>query len=483
MVQRSAASAVNLSLARLLPAAPSRLLLLAGQIDTRGDELEALGYQVSRHPFTPTHEFAQYPSDTRQGVYQVSLELPDAVPASFGAAVVLDFSAHVHPLALWDQLAHWLEDGALVVLVGPWDEAPPTRVRNWQAYVAAIGARCGFTAVELAQDSITCGPGAFARAFRKTATPRWTLRHMRPGDFAEIAVLFQEVFGHPLSRELWDWKYANGHGNAVLASREGALIAHYGGMYREILLCGKPEWAYGGTDVMVHPRERGVMTRQGPFQLISATTAEMYGPVAFGFPTERHMVLAEKMGLYTKAERMVEMRWQPAAPGFRMRSRLRALTRGNAADQSMVDHLWGAMADDLRDGVVGVRDWTYLERRFWGHPHNHYEVLAVTSRLTGKALGVMVLRRLETTCELLDVIAPLANVAVIVDQARRMTALWGLTYLYCWTTTNHAPLFVACGGKEETLNVFVPTSCWTDDPRVNMLKDRWWLTSGDTDFR
>jgi hypothetical protein len=468
---------------RILPPAPSRLLLLGATTGTLVAELEALGYQVGCHALSPAQEYAQHPTITRQGVYQVSLVLPDALPQSFGAAVVLNFSWQVHPLALWDQLAQWLEVGALVVLVGPWDEALPSRVRNWQAYVAAIGARCGFTAVELAQDSITCGPGTSARAFRKTATPRWKLRHMRHEDFAEIAVLFQEVFGQPLSRELWDWKYANGHGNAVLASRDGTLIAHYGGMYREILLCGKPEWAYGGTDVMVHPKERGVMTRQGPFQLISATTAEMYGPVAFGFPTERHMVLAEKMGLYTKAERMVEMRWAPAASGFRVRSRVRALIRGNVADQAMTDHLWGVMAHDLRDGVVGMRDWTYLERRFWGHPHNHYEVLGVTSRLTGKPLGVMVLRRLETTCELLDVIAPLANMALIVDQARRMTALWGLTYLYCWTTTNHAPLFVACGGKEEALNVFVPTSCWTDDPRVNMLKDKWWLTSGDTDFR
>ena len=338
-------------------------------------------------------------------------------------------------------------------------------------------------AVELDADACRGVRGAFVRAFRKTAVPRWQLRHLRPSDYAEIAVLFQEVFGYPLSPEFWAWKYGNGRGNAVLASRDGVLVAHYGGMYREILLCGKPEWAYGGSDVMVHPQERGVMTRQGPFLLTAATTAELYGPVAFGFPTERAMLVAERMGLYIKAGRMAEVRWEPAAPGPRLRTRVRPLAQGSAADQALVNGVWAAMANDLKHSVVGVRDWKFLEHRYFGHPINRYEVLAVTSRLTGKALGVVVLRRLEGSCELLDVIAPIANLGLVLEQARRMTARWALPYLYCWITTNHAHHFVACGGKEEALNVFIPTSCWTDDSRVHMLIDKWWLTSGDTDFR
>jgi hypothetical protein len=261
------------------------------------------------------------------------------------------------------------------------------------------------------------------------------------------------------------------------------LIAHYGGMYREILLCGQPDWAYGGSDVMVHPKERGVMTRQGPFLLTAATTAEMYGPVAFGFPTERAMLVAERMGLYTKAGQMAQVTWTPGARGLRLRTRVRALDRTSAQDQALVDILWADMAKDFANDVVGVRNWKYLEHRYCEHPHNHYELLFVTSRLTGTPLGLLALHRLEESCELLDVVGPLANLPLLIDQARRVTARWNLKHLYCWITANQAAKFVDCGGTQEPLNMFIPTSCWTDDPRVDMLKDRWWLMSGDTDFR
>jgi hypothetical protein len=466
-----------------LAPAPMDVLLLGEQTSEVTEQLEGLGYGVSAFRLCDPNAMAQQASRTRQANFEVNIPLGQVNAPSFDVALVLGFSSVVHPLSLFDQLSRYISMNGVVLLLGSELEVQRPRVARWLDYVVAIATRCGFLPLELGNDSTLGSQGTYVRAFRKCVAPRWQLRHMRFGDYAEIAVLFQEVFGHPLSPELWEWKYMNGHGNAVLASRDGVLIAHYGGIYREILLCGKPEWAYGGSDVMVHPKERGVMTRQGPFLLTAATTAEMYGPVAFGFPTERAMLVAERMGLYSKAGQMREVRWGPETTGFRWRSRLHILTRGNAADQEMVDGLWRAMANDLHEGVVGVRDWQYLEQRFFAHPHNHYDVLMVISRLNGRPLGVMVLRRLENTCELLDVIAPLANLDVTVDQARRMTARWELAYLYCWITSNYAHLFTACAGKEEALNVFIPTSCWTDDPRVDMLKDRWWLTSGDTDFR
>ncbi|MDD5326180.1 MAG: GNAT family N-acetyltransferase, partial [Polaromonas sp.] len=428
-------------------------------------------------------DFAQNPSATRQGICQVNLDLPETAAGSFGAALVLDFSPQVHPLALFDQLAAVLADDGVVLLLGRQSGRKPPRLAHWLDYAVAIAARCGFAAGEPVDDVSVGGEAFFVRALHRAAAPRWHISHVRPENFAEIATLFQEVFGHPLSRELWEWKYAYGHGNAVAASRQGELVAHYGGMYRDVLRCGEPDWVFQICDVMVHPRERGVLTRQGPFLLTAATSAEIYGPLGFGFPNARAMRVAEKMGLYSEAGQMAEVRWEPASPRARLRSRVRSLASGSAPDRTMVDSLWAAMAHDLRGGVVGVRDWAWLEHRYFGHPHNHYEVLAVSARLSGKPLGLIVLRRLEGSCELLDVIAPLANLAVLIDQARRMTARWGLPYLYCWITKNHLPLLLDCAGREEALNVSIPTSCWTADPRADSFKGKWWLMSGDTDFR
>nr|WP_315488479.1 GNAT family N-acetyltransferase [uncultured Rhodoferax sp.] len=481
----SSGVALDRALVDLLPSPPARVLLLGLHMHTSTGALIERGYEIVAAPFPNPPVFAQCPSETRQAVFQVEVPVPQSARAEFDAAVVREISPHIHPLALFDQLCTHVAKDGIVVLQGREHQDPIPRVTRWLEYVVAIAGRCGFTPLDPKQaiEQVSGAPGTFLCVLRKTATPRWQLRHLRPDDYAEIAVLFQQVFGHALSPQLWAWKYANGRGNAVLASRDGVLVAHYGGMYREILLCGKPEWAYGGSDVMVHPQERGVMTRQGPFLLTAATTAELYGPVAFGFPTERAMLVAERMGLYVKAGQMAELRWDPARPGSRWGTRIRHLTPGCATDEKVVHRLWAAMANDLQDSVVGVRDWKFLEHRYFEHPHNQYEAMVVTSRWTGKELGVIVLRRLENACELLDVIAPLANLPVLLDQARRMTARWALPYLYCWITTNHAGRFQACGGKQELLNVFIPTSCWTDDPRVDMLRDKWWLMSGDTDFR
>ena len=475
-------------LAKLLPAAPAKLLLLGHQIETRAAGFEAQGYLVTCRSSCDQHDFAQYPSATRAGICQVNLSLPKADIATFNAVLVLDFSPQTHPLALFDQLADLLQESGVMLLVAQPSGQKPPRQARWLDYAVVIAGRCGFVALPLDN---TADVGSLAvtenevlvRALRKAVSPRWRIGHVRPEDFPPIAALFQEVFGHALSQELWEWKYAAGHGNAVVARHSGALVAHYGGMYRDVLLCGQPDWVFQICDVMVHPKERGVLTRQGPFLLTAATSAEIYGPLGFGFPNARAISLGKKMGLYTQVGQIAEVHWEPTKPRIRLRTRVRVLERQSVSDRTLVALLWSAMADDLRSGVVGVRDWAYLEHRYFSHPHHHYEVLLVTARFTGKPLGVMVLRRLESACELLDVIGPLSSLAMMIDQARRMTSRWSLSHLYCWITTNHVQRFIECGGTQKALDISIPASSWTQNPQSELFKDKWWLMAGDTDFR
>lgn len=472
-----------MKLVELLPSITGRVLIVGTPTDGLISELECRGFQIRSSPLFAPQEFAQFPSATRQGICQVDLPLPQADVGSFAVAIVLGLTHQVHPLALFDELARWLSDDAVVVLTGQAPTGGAPRMAHWLDHVMAIGARCGFVVQEGELDAEQLMDGSFTRVLRKGGPTRWQVRHVRTSDFDGIATLFQEVFGHPLSRDLWNWKYAHGHGNAAVAARHGAVIAHYGGMYRDVMLCGQPDWVFQICDVMVHPQERGVMTRQGPFLLTAATCAEIYGPLGFGFPNARAMQVAEKMGLYTEVGQLVSVRWEPSATSFRWRTRVQVVGRGSAAGQAWINGLWAAMASDLRDSVVGVRDWAYVEHRYFNHPHNQYEVLMVTSRLSGNPLGAVVLRREGDSCELLDVIARLEHLPLVIDQARRLTALWGLKRLYCWITSNHAQRFVDCAGTQEPLNITIPTSSWTNDPRANVFKDKWWLMSGDTDFR
>lgn len=437
---------------------------------------------VQYAPLNSSGAWAQWPHLARAGVLEAQLpELPSDV--DWDVVFVQDLSPEIHALTVWDQLATHLRSGAVVVLTGRHPAHP--RMPKWLDYVVELGQRCGFEAVQLdVQELQAISSEAFVRVLRKgDSLPRWALRHVRPADAPAVATLFGEVFGHPISQELWDWKYGRGRGNAVVASRHGAVVAHYGGMYRDILLFGKPEWAFQICDVMVHPKERGVMTRQGPFLLTAAIAAEIYGPLGFGFPHPRAMEVAQKMGLYAPVGRMVEMRWQAASARPRWASRLRVLRREQYADHEMVDALWSQMASDLMNEAVGLRDWSYLERRYLDHPHNQYELIAVVSRWTAQPLGVLVVRRLDDSVELLDVVAPLKNFPSLIDQARRLAAMWAKPTVYCWITANQAHHFMLQDAVQSDVQVAIPTSVWTHDERAHLFNDKWWLTSGDTDFR
>jgi len=458
-----------------LPAAPATVLLLGELPAARMANMQARGYQLTHVRWRDPEQQMLPPAGANSELLQVRLTGSATDGLHFDAVLALDLAADIHPLALFDEIDRLLLPQGVVVLTG--NNLPG----SWLDYLGAIAIRCGFTPEAPTND--VAGDGQ-AYVFRRTAiAPRWRVGHVLPHDFPAVAVLFQDVFGHALSPALWHWKYGAGRGNAVVARKNGMVVAHYGGMYRNIVVGGKPERVAQICDVMVLSNERGVLTRQGPFFLMGSSWPEVYGPLGFGFPNARAMLVAKKMGLYTEVGKMAEVRWPPAAARFRLASRVRQLDQNRAADRALVESLWESMAHDLRHSAVGVKNWAFLQQRYFAHPHNHYEILVVTARLTGKPLGVLVLRRLEASCELLDVVAPLANLAQVIDQARRMTNRWALPYLYAWVTTNNLSLFLNCGGKEEALDVAIPASSWTKNPQSELFKDKWWLMSGDTDFR
>ena len=458
-----------------MPPAPARLLLLGEFTDEACTELRKQGYQIALVQWRDRSRQVLPGAGAHGELLQLKLEEPVTPAGEFDAVLARDLAADIHPLALFDEINRVMVPNGVVLLAGA---GLPF---SWMDYFAALSLRCGFTPEAGASGLALDGPPWALR--RAAVKPRWQVGHVLPQNFPEIAALFQEVFNHPLSRELWDWKYGSGQGNAVAARKDGKMVAHYGGMYRDILVGGRPERVAQICDVMVHSHERGVLTRQGPFFLMGSSWPEVYGPLGFGFPTRRAMHVAEKMGLYTQVGQMAEVRWQPSSTRLRLGTRVRTLVRGQVEDQALVQPLWDAMAHDLQSSAVGVKNWDFLERRYFSHPHNHYEVLLVTARLSGKPLGVMVLRRLENSCEMLDLIGPLSSLALLIDQARRMTSRWALPHLYCWITTNHMHRFIDCGGTQEALDLSIPASSWTQNPRSELFNDKWWLMAGDTDFR
>lgn len=370
-----------------------------------------------------------------------------------------------------DNLSH---QGFVVVTFSEGSES--ARLPRWREFWLSIGLRLGFEMVDKGDAHVTLKIAA--------VQPRWRLALASPNDWPQIGALFETVFKQNFDTKLWRWKYGEGRGHAVIAFRGDQVIAHYGGMYRDILLEGRREWAMQVGDVMVHPSQRAVWTRQGAFFQTCVTWAEMYGPLDFGFPSLRSMRLAQKLGIYIKAGRIVEIRWTVSKAVRRhFGTRLKIIDSNFGSIASNVDELWSAMSAELVVAAVGVRDWRWLHQRYLSHPSIRYQVIGVYRRWSEKLIGVFVLRMHSEECELLDLIGRIEDFPRLLGEANRFCALNGCKSLYLWISDAWSTHFLTSGAVKREIDLEIPTDGWTGSPLALELVDRWWLMGGDSDYR
>ena len=249
------------------------------------------------------------------------------------------------------------------------------------------------------------------------------------------------------------------------------------------------DWATSAlqmVDVMVHPQYRGILKRKGPFFMSAAFLLEgLVGdgkefPLAFGFPSAKHNRLGSLLGLYEEVEAIKQVSWNP----LNTRPRLRIKTRPLGIDQQAIaDGLWRRMADALKDRVIGVRDWAYLQRRYLHHPTHQYQLFLVSSRLTGRALGIYVIRMHSEAIELMDVIAAPAEIPDLIFSLRRLSHHLNTSLIYAWISSQQAPLLAGKTGEISDTEIRVPHCHWTPGIAADRVRNRWWLMGGDTDFR
>lgn len=349
-----------------------------------------------------------------------------------------------------------------------------------------IALRCGFQCVE---QSLLFARQRYAQTVlvcRQQASPLpWRLRLFCGANVTEFLHLFKKSFGSDYDCALWTWKYAAGRGRAVAVWREDELVGHFGSTQRSIAYLGRRGSALQICDVMVDPRQRGVLVKQGALFVAAATFFELYLGVrshmlAYGFPTQRHMVLGEKLGLYREAAKMVEVRWDTSE----VRNhpvRARPIVPGHWS--SCVRRAWSAMSASLRHAVCTVRDPGYVEYRYLRHPLKQYRIICVQTPLVRSVMGILILRKEEADCELVDVIGPLRNIPLLVSEARYQAFLCGCSTMYCWITDCFSSYFVHDGGTMTDLGASVAMSVWVPGSPPAPPTDNWWMMSGDTEFR
>ncbi len=475
-----------------LPKPPARVLEVVAGAETATSPLSAFGYTVTT--IAAAEELlasAMEPPAVRHiGPLETSAE-------SYDAIVFRESMPFLDPIVCFGKSYELLVDEGVLLMLGQVSlrrTEPGFDPYPFLEHLRCLGTSCGFALVEqLAQRDERDADSPYGQVllhFRKAPVSRWRVSYVREADIPAVLDLFQTVFGHAMTPALWRWKYAAGRGQATIAWRGADLVAHYAGVTRAILLFGVPQHAVQVCDVMVRRADRGVLTRHGPFFLTAARFLERYTGygakhiIGFGFPNGRVMRLAETLGLYGEVDRITEINWEPLVTKFAARVHVRPLDPARPKrERRIIDRLWARMSGDLGRAIVGIRDWEYLQYRYLHHPEKRYDVLLISTRLTRRPQGVVVLHRDGDSCELMDLVAPLANIPVLITCARSLTARWNGVRLYCWVTHHYAQPFIETGGVPVDPDIHIPWCIAVSGPTVAELKDRWWLMSGDTDFR
>lgn len=323
-----------------------------------------------------------------------------------------------------------------------------------------------------------------------TQKKEYSCRPLQPEDAVQVRQLFLQVFKQDMSPEFWSWKYGNGKSRATLVFDGEALVAHYGGIGRTVLWQGREMQAVQVTDVMVAPGSRHTVRSHGPFHLAFTEFARHYlgtgkdFPLAFGFPSHRHMKLAELLGFYAPVGDMMEITW-PATSSLvaRLVRTVRVTNENFALLQDKLDTAWQAMARTLTNSIVGVKDAAWLQQRYLNHPLRQYEVLLVQPFYSTTPLGALVLRHDADKTFLMDVIADVKKIPAMVRVAASLAEQQGKHSLFTWCAGSKTRHFETAGYSKTALPITIPANIWTEGPRPEELQGRWWLMPGDTDFQ
>ncbi len=330
---------------------------------------------------------------------------------------------------------------------------------------------------------------------RPDAADMTEVRVLHDADTETVRTLFREVFEHEISKELWQWKYRARDGHAVGVFINGEMVGHYGGASATILYKGKPAKALQSVDVMVKRSARHLVRKRSPYFLAGSMILEQFVGydkpylLGYGFPNEPSMGISQRLGLFTTIGQLAEVSWQvdPSVEQVSLTSRLftRSLriTMDNYGTHARsIDKLWQEFSAELQDYVIVQKNAAHLRYRYLLHPVNEYYTVLLSSRLSGKPLGLVVLKKEPERVLLMDLIAPLSNMEAVLQMAMQQTLLLGKNKLVTWCNKIFVERFAVKNAVSQLLPVMTPANTWTPGPAPEELQDRWWLMPGDTDF-
>ena len=323
-----------------------------------------------------------------------------------------------------------------------------------------------------------------------------TLKVLAPEDEHAFLKLHQDVLGSSADPDWFDWKYKLGHAVGMSLWHQDRMVAHCGGIPRKVLHQGVLRHDLQIGDVMVSPEWRGALTRQNPFFHVSEGLyqnflgADKAFHMGFGFPSDRHLRLAVKLGIGWRIGEVHQLRWNlneaASSLGWLWQDELLSANEPvvlkNALTQS-----WSCMEQDAQslNYTMGLRDWTQFEWRFLQRPDKKYQFIALKRPWSSQCLGVAVVSAPSVPGAAMLWLDWIGSTQLITEAHRMVMKLahaQKAICVLCWSsaevekslaqTSIDAIEICAVMGVPVASNV-------TAEESQNL---RWWAMAGDTDF-
>jgi hypothetical protein len=208
------------------------------------------------------------------------------------------------------------------------------------------------------------------------------LRPTRAEDLPALSALFAERFGHPLEPDEHDWKYRliPGEARSRVAVDAGEVVAHAGALKLPARWRGEDRGIWQLVDFAGTTRRRGLrpaLVELGR-ELLHDLPRDADVPFLFGFPSERHFRLGERVFGYRPLAAIPvlggELPSASAPPDIALGTSDR--------DEGRAEPVWA------RCGVDGVRrSKSFLDWRYWARPRRYYRFYRL---LSGAEEGLVV---------------------------------------------------------------------------------------------
>jgi hypothetical protein len=194
------------------------------------------------------------------------------------------------------------------------------------------------------------------------------IRPTRPEDLPALSALFADRFGHGLTPEEWQWKYQQipGEGRSLVAVDSGTVLAHAGALAlpaRWLRHPGGEGRIWQLVDFAGTTRRRGLRAALVDLgrELLAELPGEGDAPWIFGFPSERHFRLGERVFGYQPLTTIEPLAGE--LPDFSSTARMEI---GDSCGD-WAETIWE------RCGGCGVRrSSAFLNWRYYARPQRYY---------------------------------------------------------------------------------------------------------------